>query len=97
MTNYTIADYCFSSEQHLTFLKERMEADFGLLDTMLTNGTIGWSDKESIESQNSPSLRNSKLLHYILERDQCDGLIMALKESDQTHIVNYLTANGGKD
>ena len=74
-----------------------MEPDFGLLDIMLAYGTIDWGDKEEVESQNSSRERNSKLLDYILERDQCDGLITALTDSDQTHIANYLTSNGGKN
>ena len=73
-----------------------MEPDFGLLDKMLANGTIDWNDKESIESQRSLRERNTELLDYILERDQCGGLITALAASDQMHIVNYVTANGGK-
>ena len=73
-----------------------MEPDFGLLDTMLANGTIDWGDKEEVENQISSRERNSKLLHYILDRDQCVGLITALTDSDQMHIVNYLTENGGK-
>ena len=74
-----------------------MEPDFGLLDAMLANGTIDWNYKEEVENQISSRERNSKLLDYLLYRDQCDSLMMALTDSDQMHIVNYLTANGGKD
>lgn len=73
-----------------------MDPDFGLLDKLLANGTIGRREVGDIRSKRSSWLRNSQLLDYILAKDQSVGLIAALRDSDQIHIVNYLTANGGK-
>ena len=74
-----------------------MDPDFGLLDRILRNGIIGWREIDDVTSQISSCERNSKLLEYIWNEDQYDGLIFALREADQKHIVNFLTANGGKD
>lgn len=74
-----------------------MDPDFGLLDILLRNGIIGWSEMDDVMSQSSSCKRNSKLLDYILDRDQYDGLIISLRDTDQKHIINYLTANGGED
>jgi hypothetical protein len=74
-----------------------MDPDFGLLDKLRANGTIGWREIEEVSSKSSSFRRNSQLLEYILAKDQTDGLIAALRDADQMHIVNYLTANGGKN
>ena len=74
-----------------------MDSDFGLLDKLRANGTMGWREMDDVKSQGSSCRRNAQLLDYILTKDQCDGLITALRDADQMHIVNYLTANGGKN
>src|SRR5688572_6712515 len=73
-----------------------MDPDSGLLDKIFTNGIIDWREMEDVTSQSSSCKRNSKLLDYILTKDQSHALIAALRDADQMHIVNYLTANGGK-
>lgn len=74
-----------------------MDPDFGLVDKIRASGNIGWREIEDVTSEISSWKRNSKLLAYILEKDQSDCLIAALRDADQMHIVNYLTANGSKD
>lgn len=74
-----------------------MDPDFGLLDKLLSDGTIGWKDVDKVKNISSLCKRNGQLLDYILTKDQCDGLIAALRDGDQLHLVNYLTASGGKE
>ena len=76
-----------------------MDPDFGLLDKLLANRSIGWREVDEVRSMSSLGLhmRNSRLFDCLLARDQCDGFIGALRDADQMHIVNYLTANGGND
>ena len=85
------------SEQHRQFLKERIDPDSGLLDIIRAKRTIDWIEMDAVTSQISSCERNSKILDCILDSDQCEDLLTALRDADQMHIVNYLTANGGKD
>lgn len=78
------------------FLEERIDPDFGLLDNLLADQTIDWREKDEIRSKSTSCSRNCQLLDYILTKNKGDGLIAALRNADQMHIVNYLTANGGK-
>lgn len=73
-----------------------MDPNFGLLDKLLANGSISRREIDVVKSKSSLSERNSQLLDFIFDKDVCDGLIAALQDADQMHIVNYLTANGGK-
>lgn len=73
-----------------------MDPDFGLLDKLRANGTIDWREMDKVRSLSSLCERNSQLLNYISDKNQSSGLIQALRDADQTHIVNYLTTNGGK-
>src|SRR6218665_1125656 len=82
MAGCCIASCCFSSEQHRDFLKERMDPDSGLLLIIHANKVIDWDKMDDVTSQISSCERNSKLLDYILDGDQCDGLITALQNAD---------------
>jgi len=73
-----------------------MDPDFGLLDDLLRSRIINIREMEDVISQNSLCKRNSQLLDLILAKDQFEGLIAALRDADQMHIVNYLAANGGR-
>lgn len=95
-TRYPITKL-FSSEQHREFLEERMDPDYGLLDKLLAEETVGWREIDDVKSKSSFLQRNQQLLDYILTKEQWDGLTAALRDADQVHIVNYITADGGKD
>lgn len=82
--------------RHRQFLEERMDPDFGLLNTLLANRTLSWKETSEVKDKSPFYKRNSKLLDYILEKKQYSDLIWALGGNEQTHIVNYLNANGGK-
>ena len=81
--------------RHRQFLEERMDPDFGLLNTLLANRTLSWKETSEVKDKSPFYKRNSKLLDYILEKKQYSDLIWALGGNEQTHIVNYLNANGG--
>ena len=85
-----------SSEQHIPFLEEHIDPDFGLLDKVRANGLIGYKEVEDVESKSSSCKRNAALMNYVFAEDQCDGLIAALRDADQIHVANYLIADGGK-
>jgi len=81
---------------HRQFLEERIDPDFGLLNTLLANGTLSWIEVSEVKDKSPFYKRNSKLLDYILEKNQFRALVAALGGNAQSHIVNYLNANGGK-
>lgn len=81
---------------HREFLKERMDPDYGLLDTLLSNKTLSSEEISEIKIKSSFYRKNSQLLDYILEKNQYSGLIAALQENEQVHLINYLNANGGE-
>ena len=84
-------------QQHREFLEERMDPDFGLLDKLFANGTISPREASCVKDKSPFQERNSQLLDYIVQNHQQDRLFEALRNSGQTHIVNYLKANGGKN
>lgn len=78
------------------FLKEHMDPDSGLLDALLANKTLSREEISEVKDKRSSYKRNSQLLDYIFKKNQYNGLIAALQDSEQKHIVNYLNANGGE-
>ena len=83
------------SDQHGSFLEERMDSDFGLLDKLLANNTLYKKEYDNIKSHQLFYERNARLLHYISKKKKYDSLIDALRETRQIHLVNYLLGNGG--
>lgn len=84
-------------EQHREFLEERIDPDSGLLDKLLANGNLSRKEHSLIKGKSSLYERNGLLLNYILEKQGGDSLIEALRNTEQTHIANYLNANAGTD
>lgn len=72
-----------------------MDVDSGLLDKLLANETLANKDIRDIRKYQTFDERNSKLLDYILQKNKVDCLIAALIDTKQTHLVNYLAADGG--
>ena len=72
-----------------------MDPDFGLLDKLLANRSLSRIECEDIKDQHPFYLRNARLLDYISQKGKYDSLISALRDSRQTHLVNYLIENGG--
>lgn len=83
-------------ERHRELLEERIDPDHGLLDALLTSGTLSRKEILEIKDKSPFHKRNSLLLDYILKKGQGDCLIAALRDTEQIHIANYLNANGGE-
>ena len=94
-----IGDNCGSGlfDEHGSFLEERMDPDFGLLDKLLGNKTLSKLEYDKIKGHHLSlsSERNARLLDYISQMKKYDNLIGALMDTRQIHLVNYLTSNGG--
>ena len=82
-------------DQHGEFLQERMDPDSGLLDKLLANKTLSNIECDDIKDHHPFYRRNARLLDYISQKKKYDSLIGALKDTRQTHLVNYLVENGG--
>jgi len=82
-------------DQHGSFLEERMDPDSGLLDKLLANRTLSRIEYSNIKGHQSFCERNARLLDYICQTEKYDNLIGALRDTRQTHLVNYLNGNGG--
>lgn len=83
-------------DQHRGFLEERMDPDSGLLDKLLGNKTLSKIEYDKIKSHQYDFYeRNARLLDYISQKNKYDSLIGALRDTRQTHLVNYLIGNGG--
>src|SRR6218665_3372853 len=96
----TEADFIWSLRHaidvHTDFLIERIEPDFGLLDKLRESKALSRIEIAEVKAQQTSYKRNSMILDYISARDQCDNFILALKDTHQIHIANFLAANGSK-
>src|SRR6218665_1025794 len=81
--------------QHRSFLEERMDPDFGLLDKLLGDKTLSKKEYDNIKGHHLFYERNARLLDYISQKNKYDNLLGALSDTHQTHLVNYLMGNGG--
>ena len=82
-------------EEHGSFLEERIDPDSGLLDKLLAYKTLSKIEYDKIKGHHLFYERNARLLDYISQKKKYDSLIGALRDSRQTHLVNYLIENGG--
>jgi len=78
-------------------LIDLIEPDFGLLDALLANGLL--CNRKYAEVRSLPTVykRNERLLKFILAHkgeDKLERFIEALKQTSQSHIVNFIQENG---
>lgn len=78
----------------LEFLVHHMDPDHGLLNKLKTN--LSFEKIEDVKSKKTLTKRNAKLLSYILNDGRFRELIEALRETDQSHIANYLESSGSE-
>lgn len=83
--------------RHREFLVEHIDPDFGILDKLIASEAVTERDIREIRILLTFDQRNSKLLELIMEGNVYDSFLSALKKSNQNHIVNYLTSDGGND
>jgi len=73
-----------------------VEPDFGLLNELLRLGVLTHPQLADICTERAVYMRNDALLDLLLSEDQCDKFVTALQQTDQQHVVNFITENGGQ-
>jgi len=73
-----------------------IEPDFGLLDELLSLEVLTRRQYATVRSERTVFDRNDALLHLLVSEDQCDKFVTALQRTDQAHVVNCITPNGGQ-
>lgn len=73
-----------------------IDSESGLLNILLRNRVLTNREIRSIKSELTSDSRNEVLLEYISENDRHQGLMAALSESHQIHVVNWISADGSK-
>lgn len=96
----TMSDSLFllqAIKQHSKELQALIDSEFGLLEELLRHGLLTEKSYEDVRTKPDPFKKNDCLLRYIklksTEKDFLDFLD-ALRVTDQTHIANFLLANG---
>jgi len=72
-----------------------MEPDFGLLDLLLSLDVLTRRELADVRSEKTVYRRNDALLDMMTTEDKCVKLLKGLQQTDQQHVVNFITQNGG--
>jgi len=73
-----------------------IEPDFGLLDHLLRLKVLTRRQYDDVRSERRAAYRRSEaVLDLLVSEDQCDKFVVALQQTDQQHVVNYLSQHGG--
>lgn len=83
-------------DRHRSFLVDRLDPDFGILDDLLSSGYLTRPEMQRIKSGQDSYERNEKLLDFVLRKSNFLEFLEALKSSNQNHLLNFISANGGK-
>lgn len=83
--------------RHFHFLAERIDCDFGLLDKLLSKGSLTTSEIRTIKAEKTDFNRNRALLNCVLEKHLTKSFMEVLRETRQGHLVSYLCTNGARD
>ena len=79
-------------------LSKLIEPDFGLLEYLLRMEALSCTQYDDVRCETGAAYRRSEaVLDLVKSEDQCDKLLQALKETEQQHVVNYITKNGGQN
>jgi len=73
-----------------------IEPDFGLLDHLLRLEVLTSPQLADVCSERTAYRRTKAVLDLLVSEDQCKKFVEALQRTDQQHIVNYITQNGGQ-
>ncbi len=78
-------------------LKEIMEPDYGLLDHLISLGVLTYRECSKVRSETDVYDRLDRLLDLMVTKseEQCRDFLLALKETDQQHVVKYIQQQGG--
>jgi len=73
-----------------------IEPDFGLLDHLVRLAVLTRRQYDDICSERGAAYRrNESVLDLLVSEDQCHKFVVALKQTDQDHCVNFIKQNGG--
>ena len=72
-----------------------IEPDFGLLDQLLRLEVLTHSQHAEVCREETVFERNDAMLDLLVSQDQCDQFVVALQQTGQQHVVNYISQNGG--
>lgn len=79
----------------MEYLEERIDPDYGLLDNLLAAGILNRRETLEIKNESIIFKRNQSLLKKIKAKHAVQGLITELKKTNQAHLSNFLSNNGG--
>jgi len=80
-----------------TDLANLVEPDFGLLEQLLSLGVLTRRQYDDIRSESRATYRRSEaFLDLLVSEDQCAKFLTALQRTEQEHVVNFITQNGGQ-
>ena len=74
-----------------------IEPDFGLLDELVSLKVLADSELADVRSERTVHRRSEALLDLLVSEDQCDKFVKALQQTDQQHVVNFVTRHGGQE
>ena len=94
------ADDVTSILSSITTLKSRLadfiQPDFGLLNDLLHLEVLTPRQMDDVRSERTVYGRNDALLDLLTTEDKCVKFLNALQRTDQQHVVNFITQNGGQ-
>jgi len=73
-----------------------IEPDFGLLDHLLSMEVLTHRQFDGVRSGRTVYERNDALLELLVSDELCNKFLDALRETAQTHIVNFIERKGSK-
>lgn len=76
-------------------LVELMDTEFGLLDKLLSCETLTRREMNDIKGLRSRYDRNKMVLECIDRKGSYEQFKIALSDTKQRHLANYLDSNGG--
>lgn len=80
--------------KHSTFLEDLMDPDYGLLDQLLEMGALSRREVHDVKSKRTFERRNAQLVECVSQHKRFGKLVLALRNTNQKHIANYLTSDG---
>lgn len=69
-----------------------MDPCFGLTEEL----SLPNKDNRKVKAERTPQKKNARLLDFILKNGKFKELTAALRNTNQSHIANFLNANGGE-
>lgn len=102
MLVHAVIDEAPNTLESITRLRSRLsdiiEPDFGLLDHLLRLGVLTRQDYDDIRSDKRAAWRRSQtVLDLLTSENKCNLFFKALQRTEQQHVVNLITQNGGSN